>query len=147
MTMPESDLLVRALVGRSARVVSLGPCDEDSVAVVEDGVLPDVIAAIHGAMHGAFTTAPPPSLLDQLTPTERLVLQLVNEGRSDKEIAAELGVAVPTVKHHVHAILTKLRVSRRGEAAAIFRRTHERIPRPPRTTPSWTVRPGQARQP
>lgn len=146
MAMPEADLLVRELVARSARVVSLGPCDDESVAVVEDGVLADVIAAVHGAMHGAFTSAPPSSLLDQLTPTERLVLHLVNEGRSDKEIAAELGVAVPTVKHHVHAILTKLQVSRRGEAAAILRRTHERS-RPPRLSPVWTVRPTAARQP
>jgi DNA-binding CsgD family transcriptional regulator len=136
---------VQALVAKSARVVSLGGCDEDSVAVVEDGILPDVIAAIHGAMHGAFTAAQPPSLLDQLTPAERRVLHSVNEGRSDKEISQELGVAIHTIKHHVHSILTKLRVSRRGEAAAIFRRTHEGTGRPPRRTPSWTIRPSHLR--
>jgi DNA-binding NarL/FixJ family response regulator len=146
MTMPEAEVLVHALVGKSARVVALGPCDEESVAVVEDGILSDVIAAVHGAMHGAFSTGPSPSLLDQLTPMERRVLHSVNEGRSDKEIAAELQLAVATVKHHVHGILTKLRVSRRGEAAAIFRRTHEGPGRPAHARSSWTVRSSHMRQ-
>jgi chemotaxis response regulator CheB len=37
MAMPEADLLVQMLAGKPARVVALGPCEEDSVAVVEDG--------------------------------------------------------------------------------------------------------------
>src|SRR5882724_11812824 len=71
MEMPEADLLVRALAGKQARVVALGPCNEESVAVVEDGTLNDVIAAVHGAMHDAFRgTASLTDELDQLTPAE-----------------------------------------------------------------------------
>jgi DNA-binding NarL/FixJ family response regulator len=144
MAMPEADLLVRALVAKSARVVSLGPCDQEAVAVVDDGVLPDVVAAIHGVMHGAVTAAPLPSQLDYLTPAERRVLQLVNEGRADKEVAVELGVAVATVKHHVHAILGKLGVSSRGRAAAIYR-TNTSVRTPARSAPGWPLRPGRLR--
>jgi DNA-binding NarL/FixJ family response regulator len=139
MTMPEADLLVGALVANSARVVSLGPCHREEVAVVDDGILSDVVAAIHGVMHGAVTAAPLPSQLDYLTPAERRVLQLVNEGRSDKEVAVELGVAVPTVKHHVHSILAKLGVSRRGQAAAIYR-TNTSTSTPARSVPAWPLR-------
>lgn len=145
MSMPEADLLVAALVGNSARVVSLGACDREGVAVVDDGILPDVVAAIHGVMHGAVSSAPLPSQLDHLTPAQRRVLQLVNEGRSDKEVAAELGIAIPTVKHHVHSILAKLGVSRRGQAAAIYRRTHTLTWTPARLAPTWPLRSSQLR--
>jgi DNA-binding NarL/FixJ family response regulator len=145
MRMPDAVGLVRALLERRTRVVTLGACDEEPVAVVDDGTLHDLVAAIHGAMQGAFSNAPVSGPdLDQLTPTERRVLHAVNEGWSNKEIARELGVAVPTVKHHVHSFLTKLGVRRRGEAAALFRRTssppafHSRAatPRIERSTPA-----------
>lgn len=124
MQMPDAVPLVRALLQRGMRVVTLGFCNETPVAVVDDGTLDDVVAAIHGAMKGAFTDdSRSGAELDQLTPTERRVLHAVNEGWSNKEIARELGVAVPTVKNHVHSLLTKLGVRRRGEAAALLRRT------------------------
>jgi two-component system, NarL family, nitrate/nitrite response regulator NarL len=145
MEMPGSLDLVRALLDQSARVVALGRCDEAPVAVVEDGILQDVVAAVHGAMHGAYAnTITPPSEFEQLTPTERRVLHEVNDGRSNKEIARELGVAVPTVKHHVHNVLSKLGVSRRAEAAALYRRTAGSAPRA--TAPAYlTLRTTSAR--
>ena len=94
---------------------------------MDEGTLSDVVAAIHGAMHGAYSApcadAVPrgDTVLEQLTPAERGVLRAVNAGWSNKEIARELGVAVPTVKHHVHSVLTKLGVRRRGEAGALLR--------------------------
>jgi two-component system, NarL family, nitrate/nitrite response regulator NarL len=123
MRLPDAALLVQRLLERRARVVTLGPCDAAPVAAVDDGTLHDVVAAIHGAMHGAFSVARAEPELDQLTPAERSVLRAVNAGWSNKEIARELGVAVPTVKHHVHSMLTKLGVRRRGEAAALLRGT------------------------
>jgi DNA-binding NarL/FixJ family response regulator len=56
-----------------------------------------------------------------LTERERQVLELLREGQSNKEIARRLGIRLSTVKNHVHNILDKLRVSRRGEAAARVR--------------------------
>jgi DNA-binding NarL/FixJ family response regulator len=67
----------------------------------------------------------PPEVLDaanagaaepQLTTRERQVLALMLEGKSNKRIAAQLGMAEPTVKNHVTAILKALRASNRTEA-------------------------------
>jgi two-component system nitrate/nitrite response regulator NarL len=58
---------------------------------------------------------------DTLTLREREIMNLVSEGRSNKEIARTLRISNATVKNHVHNILEKLRVRRRGEAAACVR--------------------------
>jgi DNA-binding NarL/FixJ family response regulator len=52
-----------------------------------------------------------------LTPRERDVLRLLVQGKSNRDIAAELTVAVGTVKVHVEHILAKLGVSDRTQAA------------------------------
>jgi len=56
-----------------------------------------------------------------LTSREREVLALVGDGLSNKEIGTRLCIEVATVKNHVHNILEKLRVGRRGQAAAVGR--------------------------
>jgi DNA-binding NarL/FixJ family response regulator len=57
--------------------------------------------------------APPGQSLSR---REREVMQLVERGLSNKEIARELSLSVSTVKHHVHHILEKLALSRRTQA-------------------------------
>lgn len=57
----------------------------------------------------------------RLTTREREILDLVNQALTNKEIAAALAIRVPTVKNHVHHILEKLGVHRRGAAAAVIR--------------------------
>lgn len=57
-----------------------------------------------------------------LTERESEVLKLLEEGYSNKQIATALGVSLSTVKNHVHHILVKLGVPRRGLAAALARR-------------------------
>lgn len=52
-----------------------------------------------------------------LTPRELEVLEQIAKLRSNREIAHELVIAVHTVKHHVHSILTKLELSHRHAAA------------------------------
>jgi two-component system, NarL family, nitrate/nitrite response regulator NarL len=59
--------------------------------------------------------------LEDLTSREREVVALIEKGLSNKEIAAQLSIAVTTVKNHVHSILEKLKVQRRGEAASLLR--------------------------
>uniref|UniRef100_UPI00178CE560 LuxR C-terminal-related transcriptional regulator n=1 Tax=Nocardiopsis chromatogenes TaxID=280239 RepID=UPI00178CE560 len=47
------------------------------------------------------------------------VLALVAAGKRNRAIAQELGVAESTVKFHISAVLKKLGVATRGEAAVI----------------------------
>jgi len=53
-----------------------------------------------------------------LTAREREVAGLIVQGRCNREIAALMGIALHTVKSHVHKVLTKLAVNTRLEVAA-----------------------------
>jgi DNA-binding NarL/FixJ family response regulator len=55
------------------------------------------------------------SELEQLTPREREVLQLIARGYMYKEIAARLHLSVKTVESHVSNVLRKLQLSTRHE--------------------------------
>ena len=58
-------------------------------------------------------TAPP-----GLTPRQNDIAKAIARGLSNAEIAREQGITIATVKDHVHAILTRLSLSRRTEIAA-----------------------------
>ncbi|MEP4151431.1 MAG: response regulator transcription factor [Lentilitoribacter sp.] len=57
-----------------------------------------------------------------LTPTETQVAQLVADGHSDKEIAAQLDMAPNTVRNHVRAVLTKAGVENRAKFAVMYQK-------------------------
>ena len=65
-----------------------------------------------------------------LTERELDIVELLDRGLSNKEIAQRLEIKVATVKNHVHSILAKLNVNRRGEAAALL---NGRLSSPPGT--------------
>ncbi|MGP4096593.1 ATP-binding protein [Nonomuraea sp. KM90] len=69
---------------------------------------------------GGLQPAQEPSEL--LTPRELEVLRLVTQGRTNRDIAAELFISAKTVSVHVSNILAKLGVTTRGEAAAAAHR-------------------------
>ncbi|HEV7308141.1 response regulator transcription factor [Ensifer sp.] len=71
------------------------------------------------------------SLVANLTPREKEVLQLVAAGMSNKHVAIELDLQEKTVKHHMTQIMTKLGVANRTEAAMVLRDSREA--QPPRT--------------
>ena len=54
----------------------------------------------------------------QLTQQERRILSLVAEGKTNREIAAEVFLSEKTVKNYVSSILAKLNLERRAQAAA-----------------------------
>ena len=58
----------------------------------------------------------------RMTKREHEVIALIAEGRSNKEIAKELHIAVHTVKSHVHNILEKLALHTRLEVASFAHR-------------------------
>jgi len=70
----------------------------------------------HGT--GQHVTTVPGSTGPALTQREVLVLQLVAEGLSNKEIGTELSITEGTVKNHVHNALEKLQLENRIQAAA-----------------------------
>jgi DNA-binding CsgD family transcriptional regulator/uncharacterized protein HemY len=63
-----------------------------------------------------------PRRAGELTKREHEVLALVEQGLSNKEIAARLYIAPKTASHHVSRILTKLGLQTRAEAAAFAAR-------------------------
>ena len=97
----------------------------------------DVVAALREIVKGEAVVAPnltqilarvvkgepilesEPSPIDDLTPREAEILSLLAEGQSNKVIARNLGISDGTVKLHVKAILRKLNIHSRVEAAVI----------------------------
>ena len=71
-----------------------------------------LVAAELFARFAAAAPAPAP-----LTARELEVLRCINQDLSNQEIATSLVIEVHTVKHHVHSILHKLKLSHRWEAA------------------------------
>lgn len=52
-----------------------------------------------------------------LSPRQRQVLEQMRVGRTNREIAARLGISIGTVNKHVHEVLTALKVRNRTQAA------------------------------
>ena len=84
----------------------------------ETVVAPELTVALARAVRGEEPPAAP-TAIDQLTRREREILCLLAEGQSNKVIARNLGISDGTVKLHVKAILRKLGVHSRVEAAVL----------------------------
>jgi two-component system response regulator DevR len=57
------------------------------------------------------------SKLDQLTPREKEILNLITDGYTNRQIGEKLYLAEKTVKNYVSILLTKLGMQRRTQAA------------------------------
>lgn len=135
-----------------ARIVALAVSDVDSevIACAEAGVsgfvtressLKELVETVEGVCRGELRCSPKTTAslfrrlaanaphacglesLASLTRRELRILELVECGLSNKQIASELHIEVATVKNHVHNILDKLQVHSRGQAAALKRRS------------------------
>jgi DNA-binding NarL/FixJ family response regulator len=124
-------------------VFSMHETEDEVIAWAEAGVsaylpkatpLTDVVHLLHRIRRGeqpcashvaggllrriaAGNRRPPPPPDAPLTSREREVAQFVVVGLSNKEIARQLQLGVPTVKSHVHNMLGKLKLSRRSQLA------------------------------
>lgn len=85
--------------------------------VVASDLAPVLAKAVKGK--GDDTPAANNSPFSDLTPRETEILGLLAEGQSNKAIARNLGISDGTVKLHVKAILRKLSVHSRVEAAVM----------------------------
>lgn len=83
-----------------------------------------IAAALAGERIAAPADEPLDSMADklaELTPMQLQVLHGVLAGRLNKQIAHDLGIAIPTVKAHMTAILRKLDVANRTQAVLAAR--------------------------
>jgi DNA-binding NarL/FixJ family response regulator len=152
----------------SAKIVAFAvrELDEDVLACAEAGMAgfvpsegneEDLIAALNHALRGELRCSPrlagtlfrrlgtlamqrPAAAIDGLTRRERQILDHLEQGMSNKEIARALRIGHATVKNHVHSILEKLQVRRRGEAAARLRGGAWRLTRGTRAAPDAALR-------
>jgi DNA-binding NarL/FixJ family response regulator len=76
-----------------------------------------VLDAFASGAPGDVAEAPADPELDQLTPREREVLQLIARGYAYKEVGRRLDVSVKTIETHVSSVLRKLQLSSRHELA------------------------------
>ena len=109
----------------------------------------DLIAAVHGVASGdsllspsvtrrvidRMAQQPMPDLsglakLDELTPREREILELVAGGLSNREIATELVIEDATVRSHIRRILMKLRLRDRVQIVIFAYETGVNRPAP-----------------
>ncbi|MEP7346484.1 MAG: response regulator transcription factor [Gemmatimonadaceae bacterium] len=136
--MPHADVIVTGVVSRES-VAEL--VDAGVRAFVMQGASPEELVATIGTLAADAPLPEVPSMIVvqtprddsrphrsrgprevQLTPREQQVIQLIVDGMCNKEIAAALGVAIHTVKSHVHSVLQKLSVGSRLALAALVRR-------------------------
>lgn len=80
---------------------------------------PAVTGRVFGKVQ-SFMQNPGGSKLSLLSAQEKKVLALVAEGKTNKEVAAAMGLSDKTVKNYFSNILDKLQMTRRSQAAAYF---------------------------
>ncbi|MFK8008465.1 MAG: response regulator transcription factor [Saprospiraceae bacterium] len=68
---------------------------------------------------------PKPSIDELLTQKEKEILQLISQGKSNKEIANTLFVELSTVKTHINKIYSKIGASNRKEAQSLAKRAFQ----------------------
>jgi DNA-binding NarL/FixJ family response regulator len=105
--------------------------------VPQDGTVEDIVATVLRAVSGELVCPPRIAALlfnrigklaagvattdTVLTSREQEIADLLAHGLSNKHIARRLGLAHATVKNHVHNVLQKLNLERRGQIAALRR--------------------------
>jgi DNA-binding NarL/FixJ family response regulator len=78
---------------------------------------------LFGRLRGQAVDDP---LIRRLSPQERRILDLIADGKTNRQIADELFLAEKTVKNYVSNLLAKMEMSRRSEAAAYAARVATR---------------------
>ncbi len=68
----------------------------------------------------------PPAGQQTLSPQEQRIVALVAEGKTNKEIAQEMGLSPNTVKNYLSNAFQKLQITRRSQAVALFHKSPRR---------------------
>jgi DNA-binding NarL/FixJ family response regulator len=153
LTMVDALRSIRVLRAAScAKIVAFAVSDADhqilacaeagaAAYLSRDGTIEELVRTIVEVMRGetrcsarlaatlfervaALSVASEMPVAQVLTPREKEIAALLELGLANKAIAHRLGIELATVKHHVHNVLEKLKVERRGEAAAKIRKDY-----------------------
>jgi two-component system, NarL family, nitrate/nitrite response regulator NarL len=126
LTLPETeeDVIEFAEAGVSGYVTRDASVNDlvDTIRSVNRGELicsPRIAAALMRRL--SAVAAENPRGTARLTLREREIVQLIDAGLANKEIASRLHIELSTVKNHVHNILEKLGVHRRAEIVRLLR--------------------------
>ncbi len=120
----EDEDVLQALKAGASGYVLKGVGGRELVSIVKDiaggrsYVSPSLAARILNSMRDGSRAAHP---VDDLTSREEDILRLVAQGLSNKEVGSRLDLQEKTVKHYMTAILQKLQVRNRTEAALMAR--------------------------
>ena len=93
------DLGVKGFLVKDSAAEEVIDC-VNAVVKGEEFISPQLTSLLLKRLRHAQENPAQPSLLDQLTPTERKVLKLIAQFKTNKEIAAELFMGVRTVEQH-----------------------------------------------
>lgn len=124
----DEDAVLRALKEGANGYVLKGVSAEELVQVIrsvhrgETYVTPSMAGRLLTELTSPNASKTGHSLMGELTERERAILDLVAQGKTNKEIAAELFLSEKTVKHYMTNVLQKLQVRNRVEAALIARK-------------------------
>jgi two-component system, NarL family, response regulator DevR len=120
---PDEDAVLSAIIAGASGYLLKQVRARDLVAALEavgrgESLLdPAVTGRVLDRVRRIATTDHPDELA-QLTSQEQKILLLVAEGKTNKQIAAEVFLSDKTVKNYVSSILAKLNLERRAQAAA-----------------------------
>jgi two-component system, NarL family, nitrate/nitrite response regulator NarL len=140
--------LRKAASGIKIVAFAVANVDHEFIACAEAGISAfvdcnasrdDLLHAIQQAQRGGFSLSPQQVTVlinriavlaemrhegpgaANLTPREREIVPLIERGLSNKEIARQLSIETTTAKNHIHNILEKLELNRRGQIGALVR--------------------------
>lgn len=124
--LPDATHAVDAWVA-GARGLLVRDVDAESLGAAVRAVGQQLVALDPALAEAVLPSRDPLSwpVVEELTPRESEVLQLMAEGLSNRSIAARLGISEHTVHFHVNGILSKLRAQSRTEA--VVRATRLRL--------------------
>lgn len=124
----DDDAVLRALKEGAHGYVLKGVSAEELVQVIRSVygggtyVTPSMAGRLLAELTAPSANRTASGLIGELTEREGAILDLVAQGKTNKEIAAELFLSEKTVKHYMTNVLQKLQVRNRVEAALLANR-------------------------